>query len=429
MRKRASQRASQPPHTTAAPRVVLAILRDAAAAAVILASGLPGNALAQEDPRIEQLQRQIEELQRQLDELRGEMQEVKKLPPPPPAEVPERPVTSGQDRITLTISGQINRAINVAGDGDRTKVYFVDNDASNSRIRAVGTGQISDDVTVGTQIELAIAPNESAKVSQDNEESGDFFDQRKVEIWADSRTFGRLTLGKGDAATNGTSEVDLSGTAVIMYASVADIAAGLKFRDKDDQLTDVRITDAFSDFDGLSRHDRLRYDSPRFGGFSLSGSVISDQRYDGAVRWGGQGFGLKTAAAAGLADPSRRAVDFRLNGSFSVLHEATGLNLTLSSGMDKSKNGGNPSNVYVKGGWIANFFDWGESRFGIDFTRSNNNPTPSDSGFSVGGAFVQAVPDFGAELYTQLRWYTLDRNNERSVHDIVVGSVGTRVKF
>ena len=38
-------------------------------------------AAAQEDPRIEQLQRQIEELQRRLDELRGEVED--RMPPPP----------------------------------------------------------------------------------------------------------------------------------------------------------------------------------------------------------------------------------------------------------------------------------------------------------------------------------------------------------
>ena len=48
-------------------------------------------------------------------------------------------VTSRQPELELSISGQINRAVNVLGDGDGTEVTFVDNDVSNSRIRFVGT--------------------------------------------------------------------------------------------------------------------------------------------------------------------------------------------------------------------------------------------------------------------------------------------------
>ena len=37
-----------------------------------------------------------------------------------------------------------------------------------------------------------------------------------------------------------------------------------------------------SNFDGLSRTDVLRYDTPTFMGFSLSGSLVGD----GATEWG-----------------------------------------------------------------------------------------------------------------------------------------------
>lgn len=413
----------------------LPMLAPAVLGACMVASG---PALAQDDPRVDALQRQIEELQRQLDELRGEVREVRRLPPPPaPAPAPadgEPVVTSGNREVTLAISGQINRAMNFANDGKSTKYYNVDNDASNSRVRFVGTGDVTDDVTLGTKIEVAIAPNESSQVNQENEDAGnlnngssDFFDERYVEVWADSERFGKLSLGKGDSASNNTAEVDLSGTDVIQYASVADIAGGLLFRADDDDLTDITVSDAFLDFDGLSRQNRIRYDTPRFHGFALAASAISNQRYDGGLTWAGEGYGLKMAAAAGLADRNVDDQNFRLDGSASVLHEDTGLNLTLSSGMDDTDDGGNPTNFYVKGGWIANLFDVGTTNFGIDYTRSSNNPTPSDHGFSVGGAVVQNLSDFGTQLYSQVRLY--DLSSDPSTESIWVGTVGTRVKF
>jgi predicted porin len=390
-----------------------------------------GAAGAEDDPRIEQMQRQIEALQRELAALRSEVNQVKKLPPPPapsPATGQPRVATSGNDRIKLEVSGQVNRAINVANDGRSTKAYFVDNDTSNTRVRFVGTGQITDDLTLGTLIEIAIAPNESSEVSQDNEDSGDFFDERKVEVSLDSKKYGQLSLGKGAPASDGTAEVDLSGTSIVQYSSVADVAGGLRFREKgSEELTDIQVSDAFDDFDGLSRQNLVRYDSPTFGGFGLSGSVVSDQRYDGAITWAARGYGLKAAAAVALADPNDDNVDYRVDGSFSVLHEATGLNLTMSSGMDQADDGGNPSNFYVKGGWIANLLDLGATNLGLDYTRSTNNPTPSDHGFSVGGALVQELAEFGTQLYTQLRLF--DLSSDPSTDRIWVGTVGTRVKF
>jgi hypothetical protein len=42
---------------------------------------------------------------------------------------------------------------------------------------------------------------------------------------------------------------------------------------------------------------------------------------------------------------------------------------------------------------------------------------------------VQTIEGYGTELYSQLRWYTLDRGDAPSVDDIIVGTLGTRVKF
>ncbi len=428
-------------------------VRIAVLAPLLLASGLAfgGPAAAQDDASVEALQRQNEELQRQLDELRAQLQEIRQMlpaaeAPPPPAGVklpPSGPtrlpapvlagkesvVTSGNERITLSVSGQINRAINTADDGSSTKAYFVDNDASNSRVRFVGTGRVNDDLTLGSTIEVAIAPNESSQVSQNDEDSGDFFDQRVVEIRGESERFGKLALGKGSTASDNTAEIDLSGTSVVMYSSIAAPLGGLQFRTKEGDLTGVSISDSFVNFDGLSREDRLRYQTPDFGGFSLAASAISDGRYDTGLFWAAEFGGFRAAAAAGLANPSTDDVDYRADGSASILHVPSGLNLTVSTGFDESDDGGNPANFYVKGGWIAEFFDVGTTNFGVDFTRSVNNPTPSDEGWSVGGAVVQNVDDFGLQLYGQLRYYDLDRNNDPSVDGITAFTLGTRLRF
>jgi hypothetical protein len=434
-----------------------------------LALGAPtSSASAQEavDARIQALERQMEEMRRTMQSMATELRvlreaqppEVVAAPTPAPQRPPEQPpvardqspqetittteqatepvVSSSQPQVKVSVSGQVNRAINLANDGDKTKAYFVDNDVSNSRFRVLGLANYNEDVRFGGLLEVAFSPNNSFDVSQNNEDSDDLIDVRRAETGVDSKRLGRVWLGKGSSATDNVAEYDLSGVDVIMYAGVADIVGGLLFRDQDGELTDVTVADAFFDFDG-DRQDRVRYDTPVFGpGLQFSASAGADQRYDAALNWGGdfdQWSGVEvgpftTLAAIGISDPSEDGVDYRLMGSGAVLHDATGLNLTVSGGMDQADDG-DPYNLYGKLGWYGTLNTLGNTGLGIDFTRGHDVSAPGDTGYSVGGAIVQTIEGYGTELYSQVRWYTLDRDDAPSVDDIVVGTVGSRVKF
>ena len=72
--------------------------------------------------------------------------------------------------------------------------------------------------------------------------------------------------------------------------------------------------------------------TPTYHGFKVSTSLLTDQRYDAALWWSDQGYGFKAIGAAAVADPKIVDTDMQYDGSFSLLHEKTGLNLTLSAG-------------------------------------------------------------------------------------------------
>jgi hypothetical protein len=224
-----------------------------------------------------------------------------------------------------------------------------------------------------------------------------------------------------------------------MYSGVSDIVGGLQFTDGGD-LTGVTVADAFFNLDG-GRYDRVRYDSPVIGpGLQASASWGEDQRYDLALNWGGD-FGnwtgveigpFTTIGAIALWDPSESGVDYNLDGSFSALHNPTGLSLTVSAGMQEADGVSNPYNLYGKLGWQTAFFDFGDTRFGVDVTQGRQNFELEDGaertaeGWSVGAAAVQAVSDYGLELFAQGRWFTVDQDD---FNDIIVGTVGSRLKF
>jgi predicted porin len=385
---------------------------------------------------LQDLQKQMESLVKEADteevpvaaEKPAAKPEVASTKAPPPVE--KVVTTGGGERVKLSISGWVNRAVNIVDDGKDTDAYFVDNDNAESRVTFTGTGKINDDLTLGSVIELTIAPNKASDVNQEDQETGDIFEQRITEATLDSKRFGKLSLGKGFSGAYGSASRDLSRTEVISYVTVADTAGGMLFREKDDDtLTNLPINVAFQSFDGLNRVNRVRYDTPTYHGFRLSAAAVSDQRYDAALWWGGQGYGFKAIGAVGLADPNKDDTDLQYDGSFSLLHEDTGLNLTLSAGLQERDNQSDAGNLYGKLGWLTRFFSFGETAFEVDYTRTQNQPTENDDGYSAGAAAVQFFEEYGTDIYLLYRLYSLDRDVEPEVHDINVVSIGARVKF
>lgn len=395
---------------------------------------------------IEAQQQQMEEQARQLEEMRQRLEELAaaeaetrataEAAASQAAELADEDlVSSGTSRIELAISGQINRAINVGADGNRTKVYNVDNDNSSSRLRFVGTGRPNETVTVGTVLEVELESNSSNDVSQvddfgrDGEDTGTVsFKDRKVEAFIEEKSLGRITIGQGSTASDGSSEVDLSGTTVIGYSKISDLAGGLLFYDDDaGAYADTSINDAFDNFDGLSRRDRIRYDTPKIAGFTLAADLISDQRWSTALRWGGDFGGVKAAAAIAYSDPGGDS-DFIVNGSASAVHTPSGLSLTVAAGTEDNEGRDDGTTLYGKLGWEADLLTIGSTAFSIDYNRIEDIDDEGDEGDSVGILAVQNLSDWGVELFAGYRWHSLDRDGA-DFDDIHVVTGGSRVKF
>ncbi len=346
-----------------------------------------------------------------------------------PAPVPPAEMTSGNDKISLALSGHINRAVNVVNDGGRTSLYHVDNNADNTRIRLVGTARISEEFTLGSWLEFVMTADDSSLVSQNSQAPGNYISTKGAELSLSSKRFGKLSLGKGSTASDNTSAADLSRTDIVLYSSIADIAGGILFKQKNGLLSSTSLATAFDPLDGLGDTSRLRYDSPALFGFVLSGSLASGQRSDLALTWDGEGYGFQASAAFGLANPKLSGAALQYDGSFSLLHTASGLNLTLAGGLLDRTTGSDATAAYAKLGWLANLIRQGATAFGVDYAQSRDMAALGDTGRSMGGAVVQAFDRYATELYLQYRLFSLDRSAAPSVFNVNVSTFGARVKF
>lgn len=330
---------------------------------------------------------------------------------------------SPANAVDFKISGQINRAAMYVDDGSTAKWFFVDNENSSTRFRFTGSNEFDNSWKVGIVWEVEMQSNSSDEVSMDDTDiDGITFRERKIEFWVGHK-IGKLWLGQGDMASNGTAEVDLSGTDVAHYSSSADIGGSFEFQDKGAGVG-ITVGGSRSNFDGLSRRDRVRYDTPTFAGFYASGSVAGSSRWDAALRYAGD-FGWAKLAAAGAWSEfgqSSKTTDSRLSTSASLLFDF-GLSLTASYAIQDQDNK-DPWNIYGKVGY--QFLE--KHAASVGWGRTENLSAKDDKGDSFSLAYVFS-PWKSIEFYGTYMLHMLDRDMGSDPDDINIGFVGGRVKF
>ncbi len=329
--------------------------------------------------------------------------------------------------VDFTISGQVNRAALYADDGTSAKWFFVDNVNSSTRFRFRGSNEFEKGWKVGFLWEVEMKSNASSQVSMsDNSDIGNVtFDERHMDIWIEK--WGTLRLGQGDTASNGTSEVDLSGTAVAAYSDIGAVGGSFEFRDGDDK-TGITVSGSRSNFDGLSRKDRVRYDTPRWAGFFASTSVEGNSMWDLAARYAGVFGRTRFAAAAGWADfgtssdSNNGTRDWEFSSSASMLFDF-GLNFTASYAFVE-QDAKNPWNLFGKIGY--QFLE--KHAASIQYSRTKNRSNPGDKGDSFALAYVFS-PWKSVEFYGTYYLHMLDLDQGSDPDDINMIMAGARVKF
>jgi predicted porin len=358
---------------------------------------------------LDELKAQVRAMSQRLQELEAKQEQMEKADQ---VGVDTRNVISGKQGVKLTVSGQVNRGLLYVDNGDQDDFFHVDNDNSSTRVRFVGSGALTDDITVGSQIEVQFESN-----------------SRKLELYVDSKRFGRLWLGQGDTASNGTSEVDLSGTSVVAYSGIADMAGGIQF--SDNNVLGPRINQVFSNFDGLSRDDRIRYDTPSFSGFTGSVSALEGGAVDVGLRFSGEIAATKVVAAGAWADASSLdGNNFKqYNGSVSVL-TPIGISVTGALGTRDldSGTGDDPLSYYAKLGYTFDAVSFGSTSIGVDYEAVDDLNQNGDEAQTYGVFAVQRYDKIGAELYLGARNHELDRPGS-SFDDVQAVLVGGKVRF
>jgi len=323
-------------------------------------------------------------------------------------------------------------------DGEDTTANLTDNSNSNTRLGFVISQPTSGGDLVLT-FETGLGFRQSVAVSQDYKPQALDWQRTALRRFEAAYTadFGTVAIGQGFMATDNVATLDASDTALVLSVGVSD--ASFAFRETSGELSNVRIIDAFKDFDG-SRLFRIRYDTPVYAGFSAAASYgrnilaknDNTDYYDIALRWFRTLGEFELAAAAGYASASKGLAEVdddksksqRYSGSFSMLHTPTGLNLSASSGTDPDTG----TYGFVRAGWKSDLIAPGPSAFAISYYDGNDLAVENSSSEGVGFAVVQAFTEHDLELYFGYRSYSYD-DGAANYKDASSVFSGARYKF
>jgi predicted porin len=329
-------------------------------------------------------------------------------------------VANAADGVELKWSGQISRAISFADNGVDDDILFVDNNNNGTRLRLTGKMEISPGLTAGIHWETQFQENSSASIdigdSDGSNSSG--FTSRKRDLWFKGG-FGKISLGQGDGAANGTSEVDFSGTTIADYSG-NNLDDGISFADSLGNKV-VKNGSVFSNFDGLSRNDRVRYDVPNFGPIGIAISGGQDRAELGLRFSQKMGGGSKLGAALGYVN--NNASDFNQLGLSASYITAGGLSVTGHYGeRDRDGAGVDPEGFYIKVGQKL-----GPHNVSLAYQEVDDLAAAGDSAERVNLAWVYNIKS-GVEIFAAYQNASLDRAGG-SLEDQDIFSVGSRIKF
>ena len=245
------------------------------------------------------------------------------------AELEATTARKGNRKVRLTVSGHVNEAILFWDDGSEKNAYVVSNNASRTRFRFVGDAKINADWTAGYLLEIGARYANTGSRTQLSTGAGgnsNSIDIRHSAWYLDSKTFGRVWVGKTSSATDGITEINLSnatygpdfafggtGGGFFLRRSGTNGQGGLSLASGTGVtsrvgLTVGLLTNQISGNSNVGEGDRnnvIKYVSPTFYGFTVQYAWGEDDLQDVALRYAGEFGAFRVAGGIGY----RRSTD------------------------------------------------------------------------------------------------------------------------
>jgi predicted porin len=241
------------------------------------------------------------------------------------AELEATTVRKGNKKVSVTISGWVVKLGSWWDDGHESNFYVGDKDTTlSSHIQISGSATIAPGWSAGYTLWLETPGNSASVGFAENQFNDDAqlvgpggINTLDSFMWIKSDKWGTVNWGRLVQATNNLALLpDLSGTIIEANGVLFD-GAGMFIRPKgaknsNDLLSDAAwatFTSCLSGGGGVGVDcptgldgNGVRYDSPTWAGFSVSGGYYEDDEWDVAVKYAADWNNFKVSAAYGFTE-------------------------------------------------------------------------------------------------------------------------------
>ncbi|MCB1527533.1 MAG: porin [Hyphomicrobiaceae bacterium] len=223
------------------------------------------------------------------------------------AELEATTVRKGNRKVSLTISGWVAEQVTWWDDGVESNAYVSGiGKTLSSHFKMSGSANISADVSAGYVLHVETNSADPTDTNQHNDDAGSGIYVLQSYWFLKSQSLGKLSVGQlSHASDNAALLVDGSGSLVpANWVHFDGLNFGLRVNGGPPSTAtwaDLAYCRSISagfagDCNGYP-NNAIRYDSPTFGGFSVSASWGEDDFWDVAGRYAGEFNGIKLAAA------------------------------------------------------------------------------------------------------------------------------------
>lgn len=338
------------------------------------------------------------------------------------AELEATTARKGNTKVSLTISGQISKALIYYDFDDESDVVVSENSAAESYVAFDGVALVGAGWRAGFTLKIGVGEYEEYTFLDNT--NGIY--TREAALFLEANNVGRVSLGLLPQATDGIAEVSVANTGVV--------ARTLSLR----PLNGPQVGEVLDIYDGTYVNG-VRFDSSVFEGFRLSASWANgededeDDVWDIAVRYANELGGFRVAAGVGyrvgtvVPTIGKFSGTETLSGSASVMHIQTGLFLTAAAGRvttDAPLPDFEVTSWHAQGGIERKWFGIGATTLFVEYGEVDIDgfgETPN----LMGVGFVQAIDAAAMDLFINLRKIEVEDGGD----DAMLGSLGARIRF
>ena len=343
------------------------------------------------------------------------------------AELEAMTADKGTRKTTLVVYGEVSTAVlfqdNTGGPSGNSYKGMGDNPNDPTRFGFTGVGKLSPGWTAGYRVEIGVdglggvgsATVSGHPVTLGGLGSTDRLDGilnvRQANWWIESKSVGRVTMGRQDMADSGVAQVSLANTNVAALGVLG--------------------------FGAVNRNDGVSYKTPEMGGFVVSASYANDTNRAVAIRYVGEGGGFRLASGVAYSMTASHAAiaslpfplppvyphvdnynpDNSISGSASIMHVKSGLFLNAAFGVNTQDvsggvvSGAKSMSWEARGGLEKNLTGTGNTTFYAEYVKRNSsqaldvtswgfNPNASTA---YGAGVIQSFDSAALDLFAAFR--------------------------